>query len=186
MPRTLFTSDTHFGHALTTRLRGFETVRDQDEALIAAWNSVVAPTDIVWHLGDFSHRMLPDAAKHVFNVLHGSKHLILGNHDVPATRALPWASQHQIADIAVDGQRLILCHYAMRVWPGQHRGAIMLYGHSHGRLPGTATSLDVGVDSWGFAPIDLPMIRQRLAETADLAESDRGLSADEPDEGLKP
>ena len=70
----------------------------------------------------------------------------------------------------VDGQQLVLCHYAMRVWPGQHQGAIQLYGHSHGNLPGTATSCDVGVDCWGFAPVSIEDIKRRLAETPAVVE----------------
>jgi calcineurin-like phosphoesterase family protein len=53
----------------------------------------------------------------------------------------------------------------------------MLYGHSHGRLPGTRTSLDVGVDCWSYLPVTLDEIRDRLAtlpaapaETADRSE----------------
>ena len=68
-----------------------------------------------------------------------------------------------MADITVDGTRLILCHYGMRVWPAMHRGALQLYGHSHGRLPGNSLSCDIGVDDWGYAPVSLPQIRARLA-----------------------
>lgn len=45
-----------------------------------------------------------------------------------------------------------------------HRGDIHLYGHSHGTLPGTATSTDVGVDCFGFRPVTLAEIRVRLTE----------------------
>ena len=63
-------------------------------------------------------------------------------------------------------QGIRLSHYAHRVWPGMHLGDIHLYGHSHGSLPGTAASLDVGVDSWDWAPVRLSEIREALAETA--------------------
>jgi hypothetical protein len=48
------------------------------------------------------------------------------------------------------------------VWPGMHKGAIHLYGHSHSKLTGTRQCLDVGVDNVGFAPIDIHGIRARL------------------------
>ena len=47
-----------------------------------------------------------------------------------------------------------------------HRGDIHLFGHSHGSLPGTATSTDVGVDCFGYRPVTLDEIRVRLAENA--------------------
>ncbi len=39
----------------------------------------------------------------------------------------------------------------------------MLYGHSHGSLPGNSQSVDVGVDNgWGYKPVTLAQIEQRL------------------------
>ena len=81
----------------------------------------------------------------------------------PRASQTPWASVNDIAQISVEGARIVLCHYAMRVWPGDRRGAVMLYGHSHGRLSGNSQSLDVGVDCWGFAPASWSQVRERLA-----------------------
>jgi calcineurin-like phosphoesterase family protein len=47
-----------------------------------------------------------------------------------------------------------------------HRGDIHLYGHSHGSLPSTSASTDVGVDCFDFRPVTLNEIRVRLAENA--------------------
>ena len=162
--RTFFTADTHFGHEGVIKFssRPFDSVADMDETLIRNWNAVVRPYDTVWHVGDFAHHCDRARLDRVFARLHGQKHLLVGNHDDAATLALPWSSTHQIAEIAISGQRLVLCHYAMRIWPGQRRGAVHLFGHSHGRYDGTSRSLDVGVDSWGYCPIDLAAIVTRL------------------------
>lgn len=165
MADVLFTSDTHFGHAGIIGMcqRPFRNVRDMDEALIANWNAVVSDRDVVWHLGDFAHRGDPVRLRAIFERLKGQKFLITGNHDDAATRALPWqAPPVPMAEIVVDHVRLVLCHYAMRDWPYRHRGAISLFGHAHGRMAGTPQSVDVGVDVWGFCPIRLSQIRQRL------------------------
>jgi calcineurin-like phosphoesterase family protein len=175
--RTHFTADQHFGHAgiIPSAGRPFASVEEMDAHLIACWNGVVAPNDTVWHVGDFAHRCDPKRKAAIFNKLHGVKNLVAGNHDEEHTRTeLGWSRVGDYAEITVDGQRIVLSHYAMRVWNGQHRGAIMLYGHSHARLPGSTLSLDVGVDAWSFMPVDLPQIRARLEVTPDEPENDGG------------
>lgn len=151
---TFFTADTHFGHAGARSLyrRPFATVAEMDAAMIARWNAVVAPGDRVFHLGDFAVRH-PEPGR-VLGALHGEKHLITGNNDPEAVRALPgWASVQPYHELEVDGVTLVLCHYAFRTWPGMAKRAWNLHGHSHGRLTPMTRQVDVGVDAWGFAPI---------------------------------
>jgi len=175
-PRIFFTSDGHLGHRaiLGSRLglsRPFASIEDHDEALIANWNAVVRPGDTVWHLGDFCYRCPEAKARAYFARLHGRKFLIRGNHDKIGVR-LPWDGP--VVDVArvhvplADGstQGVWCSHYAHRVWPRMHRGDIHLFGHSHGTLPGTAASTDVGVDCFGYRPVTLAEIRVRLAENA--------------------
>ena len=127
-----------------------------DEALVARWNEVVGPQDTVWHLGDFVVRMRPDRAAALLDALNGTKHLIGGNNDPPAIRALSgWASVRDYAEIEVDGRSLVLCHYPLRAWNGQHRGSLQLHGHSHGRLKPLPRQFDVGVDAREFRPVTL-------------------------------
>lgn len=175
-PRILFSSDHHFGHqaALGDRLglrRPFATIEEHDEALVARWNAAVRPQDTVWHLGDFCHRCPEDRARAIFARLNGRRrYLVCGNHDRISMR-LPWDGIFDVARAIVplaDGttQGCWLSHWAYRVWPRQHQGDIHLYGHSHGRLPGTAASTDVGVDCFDFRPVTLDQIRARLAENA--------------------
>jgi len=167
MPRTLFTADLHAFHAgiIPMCQRPFSNVDDMNEALRDSWNAVARPDDVVWVVGDFAHRVA-DARRlrTFFDSLNGEKHLVIGNHDSKDTVRLPWKSAVHVAEIAAEGQRIFLSHYAHRVWPGQRRGTWMLYGHSHGRLAGNSQSLDVGVDCWGFCPVSAPQIRERLAE----------------------
>ena len=64
------------------------------------------------------------------------------------------------------------------------RGALHVYGHSHGKLPGNNVSLDVGVDCWNLRPVTLSEIRARLAMLPDPVD---GEPADlEPDSGVAP
>lgn len=54
MSKIWFTSDTHFCHdrGFLYEPRGFTNVEDMNEAIVQRWNSVVAPEDTVYHLGD--------------------------------------------------------------------------------------------------------------------------------------
>jgi len=127
-----------------------------DEALAARWNEVVGEEDVVWHLGDFAIRVRPERAASILDGLHGAKHLIGGNNDPPAIRALTgWVSVRDYAEIEVEGRQLVLCHYPLRAWNGQHRGSLQLHGHSHGRLKPLPRQFDVGVDARGFRPATL-------------------------------
>lgn len=154
-----FTADTHFGDHRTINIhkRPFPTVAAMDAYLIDRWNAVVGPNDIVWHLGDVARR--PADVPALLARLNGTKHLLRGNNDPEATGAAPgWASVGDYAEVAVDGQHLVLCHYAFRSWNRQHRGALNLHGHSHGRLKPLLRQFDVGVDARGFAPTTLAQL----------------------------
>ena len=167
---TWFTADTHFGHGAIRALlrRPFPTTAAMDAALVAAWNDVVAPDDEVWHLGDFAVGH-PDPGG-LLAGLNGIRHLVAGNNDPPAVRALPgWASVRDMVEVEVDGQALVLCHYPLRSWNGQGRSggkaAWNLHGHSHGRLKPLPRQFDVGVDPRGYRPVRVEDLRPRPRAT---------------------
>lgn len=151
-----FTADTHFGDHRTINIwrRPFASVAEMDALLIERWNATVAPSDVVWHLGDVARR--PADVPSLLARLNGTKHLLRGNNDPNATLAADgWASVGDYAELDVDDRKLVLCHYPFRSWNAQHRGALNLHGHSHGRLKPLPRQLDVGVDAHDFAPVTL-------------------------------
>lgn len=121
-----FTSDTHFGHSRIIELskRPFKDVQEMDETMIARWNAKVAPTDLVYHLGDFAvgGDVYGDDALPYLRRLNGKVTLIVGNHD---NRALKIADSfngvHSLLEVRVGNQMIVLCHYAMRVWNKSHK-----------------------------------------------------------------
>jgi calcineurin-like phosphoesterase family protein len=172
-----FTSDRHFGHANILKFsnRPFASVEEMDEALIVAHNSRVKSGDIFYDLGDFAFTDNHDA---YLSRLNGEGHLLPGNHD-HRRRLKKVKGWHTIEEKLVhlklpDTTELVLCHYALRVWRNSHHGAIHLYGHSHGNLPGDSRSCDVGVDCrrWNFAPVSLEEIRDHLSCFPDRLEPD--------------
>jgi calcineurin-like phosphoesterase family protein len=164
MPTIFFTSDHHFGHANILRHcnRPFGSVEEMNEELIRRWNERVLPGDEVYHLGDFALTTGPELAT-ILDRLNGTKYLIVGNHEGAALsnkKKFKWVKEyHELkvpdADCANGVQRLVLFHYAMRVWRGDYRSTWHLYGHSHGNLPDNpdALSFDVGVDCHNFYPL---------------------------------
>jgi calcineurin-like phosphoesterase family protein len=154
-----FTADTHFGDHRTINIhkRPFASIAEMDAELIGRWNAVVGAEDVVWHLGDVARR--PADVAPLLARLNGTKHLLRGNNDPCGTGAAPgWDSVGDYAEIEVDGRQLVLGHYAFRSWNGQHKGALNLHGHSHGRLAPMPRQFDVGVDVRDFQPVTLAQL----------------------------
>lgn len=160
MNKVFFIGDTHFGHANIIKYckRPFSSAQEMDAMLIKNWNDVVEPGDTVYHLGDFAFDRHPEK---YLNRLNGIKHLIKGNHDKQPSIKHGWASINDYREIRVEGQHIVLFHFACRVWHRSHKGSWMLYGHSHGTLPDDRTllSIDVGVDCHNFKPISFNQIK---------------------------
>ena len=153
-----FTSDNHFGHAAARSFycRPFSSIAEMDQVMIDRWNSVIQPWDEVWHLGDFAVRQSAQRVASLLRVLHGQKHLIVGNNDDAAvTGRTGWESVQSYAEVTADRLQLVLCHYPFRTWRNMDKGWINLHGHSHGRLKPLLRQFDVGVDVWDFRPVRL-------------------------------
>ena len=157
-----FTSDTHFGDHRTLNIhkRPFVGVSAMDAELEALWNATIAADDDVWHLGDFARNGA--RAAQIFGRLNGRKRLLVGNNDDAATLNLPWEWVGPYRELELGGRFLVLGHYPFRSWNRQHKQAINLHGHSHGKLKSLPRQLDVGVDAHGFAPVSLEWIMAKL------------------------
>lgn len=79
---TYITSDLHLGHEnLCRNLRGM-TAEYNDALIIENWNKTVNKHDKVFILGDVTMDK-PDVIRRIIPQLHGSKTVVLGNHDKP-------------------------------------------------------------------------------------------------------
>lgn len=138
--------------------RPFASVPEMDAALEANWAARVGPDDDIWHLGDVAVGWPPDRVAALLARLPGRKHLVPGNNDGSAVRALPaWATVTEFTELPDQG--LVLCHYALRHWRNQNRGWLNLHGHSHGRLKPLPRQHDVGVDARAYTPVTLEELR---------------------------
>jgi calcineurin-like phosphoesterase family protein len=162
-----FTSDTHWGHANILKYdnRPFASIEEHDEALVANWNRVVRPGDVVYHLGDVAWYHQVINVEVLLGRLHGTKILILGNHDEKTVkRATGWAKVTPYHEISVNGQKIVLFHYRMVVWNRSHHGSWALHGHSHGTLPVNlqARTFDVGTMCWNYHPISYEQVAEEM------------------------
>ena len=161
-----FTADTHFDHKNIIGYcnRPFESVEQMNEVMISRWNEVVHPDDTIFHLGDFAMRR----HEYFLKRLHGRLHLIIGSHDEALRRLRGYFEEATpMKEIEIQGQVVVMCHYALRVWPHSHHGAWLLYGHSHGNLPPIGKAWDVGVDVNDFQPLSWGKVKEIMANRPD-------------------
>jgi calcineurin-like phosphoesterase family protein len=139
-----------------------------NQELLHQINKTVGEDDELYIMGDFAWKR-PHTWFHKINCK--TIHLTYGNHDnILSMESLPFASQDHYKEIMVDGQKIVMFHYAMRVWNGSHRGSFLLYGHSHNSIDNTwGKSMDVGVDAakellGEYRPFSLSEITEILSQ----------------------
>lgn len=151
MQKVLFTSDLHIGHRRIVEYtnRGIETTQEtHNEWILDLYNRQVDKNTIVYNLGDFIFNCRKiDVFKKFTDGLNGQKILIRGNHDDRDVYQKSGFQWYDLKGFSIEGQYIVMCHYAMRVWDKYHHGSWQLYGHSHGNLPGVGKQIDVGLDS---------------------------------------
>jgi calcineurin-like phosphoesterase family protein len=148
--------------------RDFKSVQEMNDLLIHNFNEKVMPNDILWLCGDIAWGSM--AIIEFMNRLNCKNvYIVLGNHDKDIDKGSDYIKSlfkyiGRVIDIDVDGVRVILSHFAFRVWNKSHFGSYHLYGHSHGRLEDLKTSLsmDVGVDTNNFYPYSWKEIVERM------------------------
>ncbi len=166
----------------------FSNVWDMNKTIIDNHNEVVEKGDLVYELGDVFLKIDPKIARETRYQMNGNFYLVRGNHDQVAEK-IPdcWVWMKDLVRIRPKGfgdiPHIALCHYAMRVWHGSHKGAWHLYGHSHGQLPEANCcpnckhtqhqwlSFDIGVDCHNFYPVSIETVIARMKEKIPLWET---------------
>jgi calcineurin-like phosphoesterase family protein len=170
---TFLISDTHFGHKnilnfLTKEgvpLRKFNDSSHMDEYMIEAWNSVVKPTDKVYHLGDVAITSFNNT-KEIFDRLNGTKILIKGNHDKDKLSQYAQIFKDVRAYHILDN--ILLAHIpihpeSLSRWKGQ------VHGHLHSNNVMLTETLpdsryyNVSVEQIDYTPIPLELVRKHYA-----------------------
>lgn len=161
------TSDEHYFHRKIIKYcnRPFDNVEEMDEQIIKRNNEVVRNNDIVYHIGDFT--LLKDfkfIKNNYIDRLNGQHYFIKGSHDT----WLNGTSTKTIYEKKFGNNYIVMCHYAMLVWPRSHYNSWNLFGHSHGQFTRTqGKQMDVGVDTHNFYPFELDEIIEIMKNKPD-------------------
>ncbi len=149
-----FISDTHFSHANIIGYTGrpFQSVSEMNEKLIANWNALVEPQDVVFFLGDFglgtTHFLTSLCAR-----LHGNKVCIRGNHDgTPAKmHTIGFTLVLESAFIKIGRHQIELVHIPSQPAPSHFQ----LHGHVHEKRPNKLVDrqLNLSVEVWDYKPV---------------------------------
>lgn len=131
-----YISDLHFGCQNKYEGRTLE----HDQLIKKRWNAIVNNNDNVYILGDIGREGGNKDNEYlceIISTLKGNKHLIQGNHEKLKDNRLRQlfveiTPYKEIGD-NYNGlnHNLVLCHYPILFWNGQHKGWIHLYGHVH-------------------------------------------------------
>lgn len=158
--RFFWISDPHFSHRKIIEYckRPFATSEEMDEAMISRWNSKVRPNDITFCLGDFAFGRDSIDPSLFLNRLNGKIYFVQGNHDKLdrlAVASNKIMSFHQILNVSVNGQHIVMCHYPFVSWEGKEGGSWMLFGHCHNnyQAPDDWASYNCGVEFNNYEPI---------------------------------
>jgi len=161
--RYFFTSDEHYGHHTIIKYckRPFKSIDEMDSMIIKRHNEFVRYNDYVIHAGDFTLRDEEFADK-IINRLNGIHIFLKGSHD-------KWLDKDSLRlwEDEIEGQYIVICHYAMRVWARSHYNSWQLFGHSHGMLKGVGKQMDIGVDTNNFYPYSFKDIKKIMDKKED-------------------
>lgn len=139
-----YIADLHFFHgALNDKMdrRGFASVEEMNEYMIAKWNKKVRKNDDVVIIGDLSWGNVQETDA-LLQRLKGKLYLVCGNHDRFVNDKemnhdrFKWIKHY--AELSDNRRKVVLCHYPIMCYNGQYRvdekgepKAYMLYGHVH-------------------------------------------------------
>lgn len=179
----LFWGCLHYGHnpkwdIPIWKRRGFDSSEEHDEAIINNWNSRATDKTIGFLLGDIMFGYGGEEKfKKLMSRLNFKRAFIMsGNHTAGWHQAFESVKDNTLyvdgnyskevifvpnyLEAYVNGQAMVLSHYAIASWNGQGKGSFMIHSHSHGSLYGTelgnilykAKIIDVGVERFLYPP----------------------------------
>lgn len=117
--KTFFTADWHFNHENIIKYcnRPFKTVEEMNDKIIKNYNRLVNSGDVVYFLGDAGFHRDGSLRNNLAKMIHGSKILIIGNHDKQGRNAyidMGFQAVMDYAEIKIGKNIITLSHYPKR------------------------------------------------------------------------
>ncbi len=170
--------------------RGYESSKAHDEGIVQNWNNKATENTTGFLLGDtmFGYGGEEEFIK-LMNRLRFSRLFVMsGNHHAGWKQTFENLKDNTLyldkchkqvifvpnyLEAYVNGQPIVMCHYAIASWNGQGKGSWMLHSHSHGSLYGTdlgnilytAKIMDVGVERLS-SPVSFGSIKSVFKDEA--------------------
>lgn len=181
-------SDTHFGHSRILEFRdsstgelirpGFTDVNHMNEHMIDRWNSVVKPGDKVYHLGDvfFGDK---EEFKKLWPKLHGSKRLIVGNHDdIPFLssggffqKVQMWRQFNEfglmLSHVPLHDSSLLRQSDKTKMWPDGCETLVNIHGHTHKHGSPVGPYISACVELRDYTPVHIEDLQKEAIELLD-------------------
>jgi calcineurin-like phosphoesterase family protein len=156
------TSDTHFFHENIIQYCGrpFANAGLMNECLVDNWNAVVKPGDKVYHLGDvFMGMGGREGIGSLLNQLHGSKRLVVGNHDdIKFLSSGSWFKKVMMWRVFTE-YNLLLTHVPIHQDSIHERivvaGGVNVHGHIHTNDSPDGPYFNACVEKHNYTPIHI-------------------------------
>lgn len=165
------TSDTHFNHKNImnftdyegNKVRNFSSVEEMNEVMIERWNSVVKPSDKIYHLGDvfFGPKEWIESN---WKRLNGRKRLIVGNHD-----DIDYIVKAKMFEKVTMWRRfdefgLLFTHVPVAIstlFEGrrEERRLVNVFGHIHSNKPPAGPYTCVCVEQTNYTPVNISELK---------------------------
>ena len=126
-----FIADLHLSHANMATRRGFSTIEEHDEHIIAKWNSVVNKRDVTYILGDVT--MEKSSPYPLLDRLNGIKHIVLGNHDRRQDTKKLFEYVESVAGM-IQYKGIMLTHAPIHPMELEYRFNKNIHGHIHDKV----------------------------------------------------
>lgn len=186
-----FTSDLHFGHdkEFIWKARGFNSLKEMEEAIVSRWNNIVQPDDVVYILGDVMLGLNQTASLDLLYSLNGTKRIIAGNHDtanklslygsVPNVACMGWATPYKFHPSSGKQYHFYLSHYPTFTAnfgddnTNLSRIVVNLHGHTHNKdkfFNNSPYMYNVGMDAHNCTPVSIDEIMDDIVEAVSIRE----------------
>ena len=150
-------ADLHLGHKNIYKFRTqpdgtrFLNGKEHDEYVMDMWSDCLPKNCLVYVLGDICFNQ--EGLKK-FKRLHGTKHIVLGNHDIPIQNFLPFCHVVPMVSKTILGVHCIMTHIPIH-FTQLERWTFNIHGHIHGQQDVSERHINTSLEAIGFMPREI-------------------------------